>query len=320
MQTEVAGAGRVFGRRAEPMPPAALAPAACFDWRAVLDELEGAYAPNTLKAYRSDFAIFEAWCARAGERCLPATAQTLARFVAADAVSAAPASLKRRLYAVRKVHRLLGLPNAVGEEPVTIAMRRALRSKLRRPVQALGLNATLREQMIAACPDSLMGKRDAAMLALGYDTLCRRGELVALQVEDLHAVPGGGARVMVRRSKSDPFGDGRWAHLSARGLARVRAWLEAAGIREGVIFRGLRSGKLSPVGMDPIAVNRLVKAAGARAGLSEEVVGKALREWGQPVIVATKCGVLPNDDKTPRRFASREIILEEVEGFTGENT
>jgi len=49
-------------------------------------------------------------------------------------------------------------------------------------------------------------------------------------------------------------------------------------------------------------------------GLSEEMVGKALREWGQPVIVATKCGVLPNTDKTPRRFASRETILEEIEG------
>ena len=49
-------------------------------------------------------------------------------------------------------------------------------------------------------------------------------------------------------------------------------------------------------------------------GLSEVVVGKALKEWGQPIIVATKCGVLPNDDKTPRRFASRELILEEVEG------
>ena len=49
-------------------------------------------------------------------------------------------------------------------------------------------------------------------------------------------------------------------------------------------------------------------------GLSEEVVGKAVQEWGQPVMVATKCGVLPNEDRTPRRFTSRATILEEVEG------
>ena len=47
--------------------------------------------------------------------------------------------------------------------------------------------------------------------------------------------------------------------------------------------------------------------------MSEEVVGKAVKEWGQPVTVATKCGVLPNED--PRnRFTSRTTILEEVEG------
>ena len=47
-------------------------------------------------------------------------------------------------------------------------------------------------------------------------------------------------------------------------------------------------------------------------GLSEEVVGKAVKEWGQPVTVATKCGVLPNEDRTPNRFTSRVTILEEV--------
>ena len=38
------------------------------------------------------------------------------------------------------------------------------------------------------------------------------------------------------------------------------------------------------------------------------------QEWGQPVTVATKCGVLPNEDRTPNRFTSRATILEEVEG------
>jgi len=71
----------------------------------------------------------------------------------------------------------------------------------------------------------------------------------------------------------------------------------------GSILEGLEAG-----------INWIDTAHAYGFGLSEEVVGKALREWGQPVIVATKCGVLPNDDKTPRRFASRELILEEVEG------
>jgi aryl-alcohol dehydrogenase-like predicted oxidoreductase len=49
-------------------------------------------------------------------------------------------------------------------------------------------------------------------------------------------------------------------------------------------------------------------------GVAEEVVGKAVKEWGRPVILATKCGVLPNADRTPNRFTSRATILEEIEG------
>ena len=48
-------------------------------------------------------------------------------------------------------------------------------------------------------------------------------------------------------------------------------------------------------------------------GLAEEVVAEALASWKEKVVVATKCGVLPNDDRTPRRFISPETIQQEVE-------
>ena len=49
-------------------------------------------------------------------------------------------------------------------------------------------------------------------------------------------------------------------------------------------------------------------------GKSEEVVGRALKEWSGGVIIATKCGVLPNEVRFPYRDANREKIFEEVEG------
>ena len=50
-------------------------------------------------------------------------------------------------------------------------------------------------------------------------------------------------------------------------------------------------------------------------GVSEEAVGKALREWKvDEIIVATKCGVLPQEDGKPRRFISPVTIREEVDG------
>lgn len=47
------------------------------NWRARLDELEGAYAPN-VRAYRADFELFERWCKNSGRSPLPATSQTTA--------------------------------------------------------------------------------------------------------------------------------------------------------------------------------------------------------------------------------------------------
>ena len=73
--------------------------------------------------------------------------------------------------------------------------------------QALGLKRELLERLMAACGTDLLGLRDRALLALGYATLCRRAELVAIRVEDFGKVDNEGCvSVRVRRSKSDPFG------------------------------------------------------------------------------------------------------------------
>lgn len=48
-------------------------------------------------------------------------------------------------------------------------------------------------------------------------------------------------------------------------------------------------------------------------GHSEEVVGRALKQWGQPVMVATKCGRLPNPEGRPIPCIKRESVLRECE-------
>jgi hypothetical protein len=63
---------------------------------------------------------------------------------------------------------------------------------------------------------------------VAYDTMARRAELVALDVDDIAFLPDGTGRVLIRRSKTDQAGEGNTAHL-ARGTVRLLlAWLEAA--------------------------------------------------------------------------------------------
>lgn len=242
------------------------------DWRAAIDKLEGAYAPSTLRGYRADFAVFAVWCRAAAVAPIPAEPEQVAAFIAADAARSAPATLKRRLCAIRKVHRLLRAPSPVDDEVVNLAFRKALRAKRRRPKQAAGLNAALRDALIAACPPGLQGLRDRAMIAVGYDTLCRRVELVALLAEDLVPLPDGGARVLVRRAKTDPFGDGRWAFISPQAGRALSAWRQAAAIERGPLFRPFRNGVLLANDLHPIVVGRVLKSAAARAGLPEETI------------------------------------------------
>ena len=69
------------------------------------------------------------------------------------------------------------------------------------------------------------------------------------------------------------------------------------------ILEGLESG-----------INWIDTAHAYGFGLSEEIVGKAVKEWGESVIIATKCGVLPDKNNFPKRYTSRKTIIEEVEG------
>lgn len=168
------------------------------DWRAALARLEGAYSDNTIRTYRSDVQAYEAWCLEKGIDLFPATPEMLAEFIAARAPLDAASTLRRRLYGIRKIHRLLKLPSLVDDEDVAIALRRALRQKRSRVKQALGLKRELLERLMAACGTDLLGLRDKALLALGYATLCRRAELVAIRVEDFGKVDEDGSVVTAR--------------------------------------------------------------------------------------------------------------------------
>jgi site-specific recombinase XerD len=276
--------------------PASIPNDSTVSWRGSLERLEGAYSENTLRSYRSDFARFEAWCETTGAAALPSTPEVIAAFIANDALTAASSTLKRRLCAIRKIHRLLRMPNPVEDEEVATALRRAMRTKRRRPKQALGLTAKLRDQLIAACPDTLRGFRDRAMIAVGYDSLCRRSELVNLLIEDLALLDDGGAKLMVRRAKNDPFGDGRWAHLSPPAVRHVQAWLDKAGLTDGPMFRGVAGPRVLDRPLQPIAVNRTLKLASDRAGISawttQALSGHSMRVGAAQDLMAAGRGLL----------------------------
>jgi integrase len=190
------------------------------------------------------------------------------------------------------------LENPAADEEVLIAMRRALRSKLQRPRQALGLTHDLRDRLISGCPDTLIGKRDRALISVGYDTLCRRAELVGLRVEDLSANPSGdSATILIRRAKNDIFGNGRLGYVSEQTCELIESWLNAAQIDEGWIFRRVRGDKVGAEALHPYTVNRILKCSAGAAKLPQDAIerlsGHSMRVGAAQDMVASGLSILP---------------------------
>ena len=126
-------------------------------------------------------------------------------------------------------------------------------------------------QMVALCPDNMIGRRDRTLLALGFAGAFRRSELCALEVADLVEVPDG-LRVLIRRSKADQTGERQEVAIprgyKLRPVEAVQAWLAAAEISSGPVFRAVtKGGKVSDQPLADDSASKIVKRYAARVGL-----------------------------------------------------
>lgn len=238
----------------------------------LISSCEGAYAENTLRSYAKDLQDFKDWCCARGCTWLPAQFDTLSEFVDDQISCKRISTVKRALYAIKFAHRYADLDCSIEHSAVQLAIRRAARNWPARPRQKLGLTAPLLKLIVKTCPNTLVGTRNAAILSVGYDTLCRSSELVAMQLEHLDRDADGNVVLLVPRSKADPFGEGRIAHLSPATADLLNRWLRGANLMDGPMFRGLHTGKVSDQALTTCSIRRLVKSAAAGAGLSRETV------------------------------------------------
>jgi len=182
----------------------------------------------------------------------------------------AAATINRRLSTVRrlvKLARRLGLIDwAVDVE--------GMKAEPYRDTTGPGADGWRRllEAALAA-GDGPKARRDRALLRLLHDNALRRGEVVALDVEDLDLE---GARVAV-------VGKGRterqFLTLNGPTVAALRDWLERRGTSPGPLFLNFNpAGKGKRLSAD--GLHEVVRALGRRAGLGRAVRPHGLRHQG----------------------------------------
>ena len=119
-----------------------------------------------------------------------------------------------------------------------------------------------------------MGHYNRALLQVAYDSMRRRTELISLRAEDIEWIPNAGASILLRKSKTDQQGCGKWIHLTSESTQALHQWLSAASINEGLIFRGVRSSGVITDGLCESRVSRIYKTLARKAGLGESIIQK----------------------------------------------
>ena len=246
--------------------------AALLEWQAMA---EGAYSANTLRAQKADGAIFQAFCESRAELYLPADPKTIRAFIE-DRVEAGkkPATVKRYVATIARVHIAAGLLNPCSSEAVRLGLKKMGRETSARQAQAHPLGWKDIKDFIDSAGEGLRADRERAMLCVAYETLARRGELVALEVRDFDFHPDGTGQALIRRGKTDAAGQGRVAYLSRETVRWLKVWLEHADIAEGPIFRRLIGSNQVGGPLNPGSIAPIFKRVAQWIGMPERFVAQ----------------------------------------------
>lgn len=244
-----------------------------------LDEAVAAFAASaksaaTRKAYVSDGRDFVRWCTEQGSSYDPATPRTVCRYLAhLVARGLSVSTIDRRVAAITAIHRSRGHDTPTGAQEVRTVLDGIRRTVSKPPKKKRALTDDLVAKVLRKTGTDLAGLRDRAMIGLCFAAALRRSELVALDVADIEPHHRG-LIVTVRRSKTDQQGKGHKVAILDGKLKvpqAVQAWLDAAGIVDGPVFRGCDCGKVLDARYDGGSFARMLKRRVEAVGLDPKL-------------------------------------------------
>lgn len=226
--------------------------------------------PNTRKSYASAIAHFE----QDFRGLLPATVDSIARYLAHYAGELSNATLQQRLAALSAWHREHGFTDPTKDTTVRQVLKgirtahnapqqqaRALAlAQLDQAVRGLSGYAPEMDDPRTQRATHLRRLRDQAMLLVGFWRGFRADELVRIPIDTLEREPGAGMVLYLPFSKGDRQSAGRRYPVPALSrlcpVSAVDAWIAASGLSSGPLFRAIdRWGNLSE---SPMATGSIV--------------------------------------------------------------
>jgi integrase len=193
----------------------------------------------------------------------------------------APDTVRRRLATWSTLTKWRGLDGAFTSPALKSAIRLAVRATLRprKRKSAKAVTGDVLAKLLGTCrTNSLRDVRDRAILMVAFASGGRRRSEIAglrkeqLTVEPSIAVDDGpplpSLSIHLGRTKTSGADGDEVVYLAGRPVDALNAWLAAARIDSGSVFRAIdRWGNVSKRALDPKAINDIVKQRATMAGL-----------------------------------------------------
>ena len=234
---------------------------------------------TTLRAYGSDWRQFTQWCDEQGRSSLPASAASVAMFVASLCQTHRPASIGRKLASISVAHKSAGLESPTSNALVAAAMRGAKRILGTKQHRKTAIRVKHLRELASAQGNRTIDLRDLTLLITCYAAALRRSEAVMLDLADLKFVDEG-VLIHLRRSKGDQEGAGVTIAVQYGGCVAtcpvrlLKAWLALLPQDDGPVFRPVdKGGTIRAVRLSPQAVGRVVQRLAPKMGLNPSDVG-----------------------------------------------
>ena len=251
--------------------------------------LKSSKANNTVRAYKSDFDDFRLFCVQNGFKSLPSEPKIVSLYLThLSTKDIKMSTLKRRLVSIGVIHKLKGHyldtkhPSII-ENVLGIKRRKGSIQKGKKP-----LLINILKEIINVIDhnknDEIKKIRDRSIILIGFSGGFRRNEIVSLDYDDLDFVKEG-LKIILKRSKTDQFGEGLVKGLPYFNNTKycpvltLKKWIEVSNINSGSLFRRFSKGsKLTDNRLTDQTVALLLKKYLKLAGIdSKNYSGHSLR-------------------------------------------
>ena len=229
---------------------------------------DGAFAENTLRAYRADFRHYQTWCEKNGIPSLPAKAEILGRYIDELSLSHKSATIRRRVNSLGTVFKLSKNADPSKAPEVVLALKRMHRRIGRQQAQATPLTRDMLDKLLSQCGHDIRGLRNKVLLQLGYETMRRRSELCNFRFEDLIDTSKRGLAIRLVKSKTDQEGASRLIPISEDSFSAIKSWQRVTDI-SGAILRSVdRHGNVGNR-LNPGSIGLIINALHRRCEIYE---------------------------------------------------